>query len=92
VTITAPLGGSLSFGQGLQAGDGAVILGGDSAKFTIGDNVTIGAHSVVSQSSLGAGTVIGTHAYVFGTTLPPGSVVPNNAIIISGKTVGTVQW
>jgi carbonic anhydrase/acetyltransferase-like protein (isoleucine patch superfamily) len=92
VTINSPLGGSLAIGQGLQVGNGAVILGGDSAKFTIGNNVTIGANSVVSQSSLGDGTVIGSHAYVFGSNLPAGTVVPDNAIIIAGKRAGTVQW
>jgi carbonic anhydrase/acetyltransferase-like protein (isoleucine patch superfamily) len=92
VTITSPLGGSLSIGQGLQAQAGAVILGGDATKFTIGNNVSIGANSVVSQSSLGDGTVIGSHAYVFGSTLPAGTVVPSNAIIINGKPAGTVQW
>jgi carbonic anhydrase/acetyltransferase-like protein (isoleucine patch superfamily) len=92
VTINSPLGGSLAIFQGLQAGDGAVILGGDSARFTIGNNVSIGAHSVVSQSTLGNGTVIGSHAYVFGSTLAPGTVVPNNAIIINNKPAGTVQW
>jgi carbonic anhydrase/acetyltransferase-like protein (isoleucine patch superfamily) len=92
VTINSPLGGSLAIGQGLQAGNGAVLLGGDSARFTIGNNVSIGANSVVSQSSLGDGTVIGSHAYVFGSTLPAGTVVPDNAIIIGGKRAGTVQW
>ena len=75
-----------------RRGNGAVILGGDSSTFTIGDQVTIGANSVVSQSSLGAGTVVGSHAYVFGSTLPAGTVVPNNAIIINNKPAGTVQW
>ena len=69
-----------------------MILGGDSSTFTIGDQVTIGANSVVSQSSLGAGTVVGSHAYVFGSTLPAGTVVPNNAIIIANKPAGTVEW
>jgi acetyltransferase-like isoleucine patch superfamily enzyme len=92
VTINSPLGGALTIGQGLQAGKGAVLLGGDSRTFVIGDQVTLGANSVVSQSSLGAGTVIGSHAYVFGTTLPAGTIVPDNAIIIGGKPAGTVQW
>jgi carbonic anhydrase/acetyltransferase-like protein (isoleucine patch superfamily) len=92
VTINSPLGGSLTVDPSLQAGNGAVILGGDSANFVIGPNVSIGANSVVSQSSLGAGTVIGSHAYVFGSTLPAGTVVPDNAIIIRNKPAGTVQW
>jgi hypothetical protein len=92
VTINSPLGGSLAIGQALQVGKGAVLLGGDSAKFTIGNNVSIGANSVVAQSSLGDGTVIGSHAYIFGSTLPAGTVVPDNAIIIGNKAAGTVQW
>ena len=69
-----------------------MLLGGDSSTFVIGDGVTLGANSVVSQSSLGAGTVVGSHAYVFGSTLPAGTVVPDNAIIIGNKPAGTVQW
>ncbi len=92
VTINSPLGGALNIDPGLHVGNGAVILGGDSSTFTIGAQVTIGANSVISQSSLGAGTVVGSHAYIFGSTLPTGSVVPNNAIIINNKPAGTVQW
>ena len=92
VTINSPLGGALTIDPGLQVASGAVLLGGDSSTFTIGDQVTIGANSVVSQSSLGAGTVVGSHAYVFGSTLPAGTVVPNNAIIIANKPAGTVEW
>jgi carbonic anhydrase/acetyltransferase-like protein (isoleucine patch superfamily) len=92
VSINSPLGGGLTIGQGLQAQTGVVLLGGDSSTFVIGDDVTLGANSVVSQSSLGAGTVVGSHAYVFGSSLPAGTVVPDNAIIINNKRAGTVQW
>jgi carbonic anhydrase/acetyltransferase-like protein (isoleucine patch superfamily) len=95
VTIALPLGTSssnLTIDPGVQIGSGAVILGGDSTGYTIGQNVTIGANSVISQSTLGAGTVIGSHAYVSGSNLAPGTVVPNNAIIINNKPAGTVQW
>jgi carbonic anhydrase/acetyltransferase-like protein (isoleucine patch superfamily) len=92
VTITSPLGGNLNIGQAFQAQAGAVLLGDDSTTYTIGDNVTLGANSVVNQSNLGSGTVIGSHAYVSGSTLPPNSVVPDNAIIINNKPAGTVQW
>jgi carbonic anhydrase/acetyltransferase-like protein (isoleucine patch superfamily) len=92
VTITSPIGGGLNIGPNFQAQNGAVLLGGDSTTFPIGEGVTIGANSVVSQSSLGAGTIIGSHAYVSGSTLPPNSVVPDNAIIINNQRAGTVQW
>src|SRR5262249_53888540 len=85
VTITSPIGGALTIGRFFQAQDGAVILGGDSSTFTIGDQVSIGANSVVSQSSLGTGTVVGSHAYVFGSNLPANSVVPDNAVIINNR-------
>jgi carbonic anhydrase/acetyltransferase-like protein (isoleucine patch superfamily) len=96
VTINSPLSNELDFGINLQAGNGAVILGGPLAKTTdivkIGDDVSIGAGSVVDRSSVGAGSVIGTRAVVLNSALPANSVVPDGTIMVGNKVVGTIEW
>jgi len=92
VTINSPEGGALTIGQGLAAGQGAVILGGTSAKpSVIGDNVSIGAGAVVDRSSLGSGTTVGALAYVLNSTFPAGTNIPDGSIYISNVLVGHVS-
>ncbi|WP_422927816.1 DapH/DapD/GlmU-related protein [Singulisphaera sp. PoT] len=101
VTITSPLGSTtgpitsgtsspISIGQGLIAGDHAVILGAQGVKVVIEDNVTIGSSAVVEGSSIGANSTIGARAYVLNSNLPAGSSVRDGAIVINNKQVGTV--
>jgi carbonic anhydrase/acetyltransferase-like protein (isoleucine patch superfamily) len=92
VTINAPNGGTVNVGRFFQAGDGAVLLGGPNVNSVLGDQVLLGAGSVVLRSSLGKGTIVGPRAYVADSNLPAGSVVPAGAIVIKNKTIGTIQW
>jgi carbonic anhydrase/acetyltransferase-like protein (isoleucine patch superfamily) len=91
VTINSPTGGRLTVGRFFKAGDNAVLLGGDSAAYTLGDQVTLGAGAVVVRSSLGTGTTVGDHAYVADSNLPAGTNIPGGSIVIGNKVVGTVQ-
>jgi carbonic anhydrase/acetyltransferase-like protein (isoleucine patch superfamily) len=104
VTISSPLGGAVTtggvttttgqvvIGREFRADDGAVLLGGPDAVTRLGDAVTLGAGSVVEESSIGAGSTIGPRAFVAFSTLPPGSVIPDGWIVVDNKVVGNVQW
>jgi carbonic anhydrase/acetyltransferase-like protein (isoleucine patch superfamily) len=103
VTINSPLGGltsstatttngQVNIGQNFVANDGAVILGGPTVVTNLGDNVTIGAGAVVSQSTIGSNATVGPRAYVANSTVPAGATVPAGEILINNKVVGFVQW
>lgn len=89
VVVNGPAGGSLAVGRGFRAGDRAVILAGKGS--TIGDDVTVGAGAVVTNSSLGTGVVVGDGALVSASTLAPGTVIPARAVVVGGRVVGTVE-
>jgi carbonic anhydrase/acetyltransferase-like protein (isoleucine patch superfamily) len=97
VTISSPLGvpatnGQIFIGREFRADDGAVLLGGPGSVSRLSDGVTLGAGSVVEDSSIGAGSTIGRRAFVAFSTLPPGSVIPDGWIVVGNKFVGNVQW
>ena len=58
----------------------------------LGDNVTIGAGAVVSQSSLGSNSTVGQRAYLAQFDIPANTVIPAKAIYINNKFEGYVQW
>jgi carbonic anhydrase/acetyltransferase-like protein (isoleucine patch superfamily) len=80
VSIHAPRNGKLTIGQNFRAGDHAVILGGTRA--VIGDNVEIGAGSVVENSTIGSGAVVGERSILLNATIPAGAVIPAGSIIM----------
>jgi acetyltransferase-like isoleucine patch superfamily enzyme len=104
VTINSPLGGSvtsggvtkvvgaMNFGQNLVAQNGAVILGGTAASYTIGDNVTVGTSAVVDNSSIGSGATIGARSVVLNSTVAAGQSIPPGTILINNKVVGQIEW
>jgi carbonic anhydrase/acetyltransferase-like protein (isoleucine patch superfamily) len=105
VTITSQLGGvttsgttttttgALTFGTGFVAQQGVVMAGGGTAAaFTYGNNVTIGAFSVIATSSIGANATIGARSYIAGSTVPAGAVIPPGTIEINNVVKGTIQW
>ncbi len=105
VTITSQLGGvttsgttttttgALTFGTGFVAQQGVVIAGGGTAaSFTFGNNVTIGAFSVIATSSIGSGATIGARSYIAGSTIPANAVIPPGTIEINNVVKGTIQW
>lgn len=91
VSISSPGGGTLTIGQGLRAGDDAVILGGPNVKAVLGDNVAIGAGAVLDRASLGSGSTVGANAYLLNSTFPANSVIPAGAIYVNNKLQGYVQ-
>jgi carbonic anhydrase/acetyltransferase-like protein (isoleucine patch superfamily) len=104
VTINAPLGGSvttggvtsvtgkLTIGQNLVAQQGAVLLGGPAASYTIGDNVTIGSSAVVDRSNIGTGATIGARSVVLESTVAAGQTIDPGTILINNKVVGQIGW
>lgn len=92
VTIVSAVGGTLTIGQGFSAESNSVLFGSKGSQNLIGDNVTIGAGSVVSGSSLGTGTIVGAHSYLLNSTFTAGSVIAPNSIYVDGVLVGSVQW
>ncbi len=91
VTISSPLGGTLTIGQDFRAGTGAVILGGPSVNAKIGDSVTVGAGAVLDRTSLGSGSTVGKGAYLQTSTFPANTVIPPGAIYINNKLQGYVE-
>jgi carbonic anhydrase/acetyltransferase-like protein (isoleucine patch superfamily) len=81
--------GNFAFGQGIQIGSHAVLLGSPNA--VIGSNVSIGSQAVISGSTIGNGSTIGARAFVSGSTLKPGTNIPAGEILINNKVVGFVQ-
>jgi carbonic anhydrase/acetyltransferase-like protein (isoleucine patch superfamily) len=104
VTINAPLGGSITsggvtkvvgamnIGQNFVAQNGAVILGGPAASYTIGDNVTVGSSAVVDRSTVGAGATIGARSVVLDSNVAAGQSIPPGTLLIHDKVVGQIQW
>ena len=92
VTINSPLGGQLTIGRNFTADTGAVILSGPNVNAKIGDDVTIGAGAVVTQSSIGSNSSVGQDAYLMNSTFPANTVIPPKAIYINNKFEGYVQW
>jgi len=108
VTINSPLGGTvtttsgsttttktvggLAVGANFQAGDNAVLLGGPGTAYFVGDNVTLGAKSVVSRSVLGPNVTVGPKSYIFNSLVAGNTVIPPGTIMIDSKVVGQVQW
>lgn len=104
VTINAPSGatssgadiakklGQVVIGQDFRADDHAVLLGGPTAVTKLGDNVTLGAGSVVDESTIGSGATIGARVYVLDSTVPAGATVPPGTILIKNKVTGSVTW
>lgn len=84
--------GQIFIGLDFRADDGAILLGGPEVVTRLGNGVTLGAGSVVEQSTIGAGSTIGPRALVAFSTLPAGSVVPGGWIVVDNKFVGNVQW
>jgi carbonic anhydrase/acetyltransferase-like protein (isoleucine patch superfamily) len=78
VTIHALPGGRLTIGQSLRMDDRAVLLGGPGS--TIGNNVTIGAGAVVSDTTVGSGAVIGPGAILLNTTVAAGEIIPAGTV------------
>ncbi len=91
VSISSPLGGTLTIGQDFRAGNDAVILGGPGVKSVIGDNVSIGSGAVVTTTSLGSGSTVGANAYLQNSTFPANSVIPAGAIYVGNKLQEYVQ-
>jgi carbonic anhydrase/acetyltransferase-like protein (isoleucine patch superfamily) len=91
VTISSPLGGTLTIGRNFRAGSTAVILGGPGVNAKIGDDVTIGSGAVVARTSLGSGSTVGPGAYLLSSTFPAKAVIPAKAIYINNKFQGFVQ-
>ena len=90
-TTTSTNTGVIEIGKNFSAGDHAVLLGGTSLLYVIGDNVTIGPGAVVSNSSLGTGVTIGARSYVSGSKVTAGTSLPAGTILINNKVVGQVQ-
>ncbi|GAC1466204.1 MAG: hypothetical protein NVSMB9_06520 [Isosphaeraceae bacterium] len=104
VTIQSPLGGTVTtggtsrtvggiqIGRNFRAENGAVLLGGPDAAYTIGDDVSLGSEAVVDRSSLGQGSTIGARSYISRSIVPPNTDLPPGTILIQNKVVGRVQW
>ncbi len=91
-TTTAKPVGALTIGANFQTASHAVILGGSSATYTIGSNVSVGTDAVVKDSNLGDNVTIGAASYVYDSTLKAGTVIAPGTIYIDNKVVGTIQW
>ncbi len=91
IATRTTLVGGIAIGRSFTAGDGAVIQGTPTSSTTFGDNVTLGAGSVVIGSTIGNSSIIGNRAYVANSTIPTGTVVPDGQIIINNVIVGSVQ-
>ena len=91
MSISSPLGGTLTIGQDFRAGNDAVILGGPGVNSVIGDNVSIGSGAVVTTSSIGSGSTVGANAYLQNSTFPANTVIPAGAIYVSNKLQGYVE-
>ena len=91
-TTTSKLAGAVGVGFNFIAESGADILGGTNNGYSIGNNVTVDADAVVSNSSLGDNVTIGPKAYVSNSSIPAGTVIPAGAIVVNGKITGSVQW
>ena len=104
VTITSPLGGSstsgtttttvggIAIGTGFQAGNGAVVLGGPTISYAIGQDVSIGQNAVVDRSILYSGATIGARSYISNSLIAPNTVIPAGTIMINNVVVRTIQW
>jgi carbonic anhydrase/acetyltransferase-like protein (isoleucine patch superfamily) len=92
VTINSPLGGQLTIGQNFITGNRAVVLGGPGVNAVLGDNVSIGASAVVTQTSLGSNATVGAGAYLLNSKFPANTLIPAKAIYINNKFEGYVQW
>src|SRR5262249_44841411 len=91
VTISSPLGGTLTIGRGFRAGANAVILGGPNLNAQIGDGVSIGRGAVVDRTSLGSGSTVGPNAYLLNSSFPANTVIPAGAIYVNNKFQGYVS-
>jgi carbonic anhydrase/acetyltransferase-like protein (isoleucine patch superfamily) len=91
VSISSPLGGTLTVGQDFRAGTDAVILGGPGVNSVIGDHVSIGAGAVVTTTSLGSGSTVGANAFLQNSTFPANTVIPAGAIYVNNKLQGYVE-
>lgn len=91
VTISSPTGGTLTIGQDFRADTGAVIQSSAGVKAKIGDDVTIGAHAVVTGTSLGSGSTVGADAYLKNSTFSADTHIPAGAIYVNNVFQGYVQ-
>ena len=92
VAIVSAVGNSLTIGANFRADSNAVLYGTSATKNVIGDNVSIGAGSVVIGSSLGEGTTVGAHTLVLDSTFPSGTNLAPNSVYVNGVLVRGVQW
>jgi carbonic anhydrase/acetyltransferase-like protein (isoleucine patch superfamily) len=91
-TMSSTTTGAVTIGSNFQAGDHVVLLGGPGKSFTVGNDVNVGAASVITRSNLGNNVTIGAKSYIATSTIPDNSVVPPGTIMIGNVVVGQVQW
>ncbi|MFN0026057.1 MAG: acetyltransferase [Acidimicrobiales bacterium] len=88
----------LTVGNGVTYGKGAIVHGGSrvvdgaTVETTLGDNVVLGAQSVVFRSTVGNGVTIGRRSAVVASDLAAGTVVPDGEIWVGGVRFGFVEW
>lgn len=79
VTFHALKGTSITIGRHLTTNDNVVFHG----PLTVGDNLSIGEHSVLFRSKVGSRVTVGSGALVIDVTLRDGVTVPDSAKILT---------